>query len=192
MKYFGKGMDKTFVSSYACEQLSETPNERLMHYYYPGAYTGGGRDGILAMVRPERGAPWLGTFAFGRIAPKGVSGMFAMPNPQQLCVVAKGEGYIVSANAPTEWELVRAIPIIDVRPVRAAGLIIFADFTKLIAYGYEGFKWQTEQLSWDDLRITEVTDTYISGEFWDIRSESIASFAVDLATGSHRGGVKLI
>ncbi len=112
-----------------------------------------------------------------------------MPDPRLLCIVAKGEGYLVSASSPTSWDRVQVIPIIDVRPIRTHEIIVFADFTRLVAYGQAGIKWQTKRLSWDNLKITDVTDTSIKGEFWDIRSEEMAGFVVDLATGTHQGGI---
>lgn len=184
-------MDTTFPHTYECQKLTESAGlASLAHYYYPGASTKGGQDGILVEVRPDDGESWLGTFAFGHIVPKGVCGIFTMPDPQALCVVAKGEGYIVRANAPKSWEPVRVTPIIDVRPVRAQEIVVFAEFTRLVAYGHAGIKWETKRLSWDNLKITEVTNKLLNGEFWDIRSETIGSFAVDLATGAHRGGIE--
>jgi hypothetical protein len=183
-------MDATFHHLYECEELTEgLCSASSRHYYYPGASTTGGRDGIFVEVRPEHSPSWLATFAFGEIAPKGTSGIFTTPDPQRLCVVAKGSGYFVFANDPTSWEPVRVIPIIDVRPIRAHEIIVFAEFTRLVAYGPTGIKWSTKRLSWDNLKITEVTDTFIKGEFWDIRSEEIAEFVVDLATGTHEGEI---
>jgi hypothetical protein len=181
---------KSFPHLYECEPLSETQTTALPHYYFPGGSTQGGRDGILVEVRPERGLPWLGTFAFGEVTPKGISGIFTTPDPERLCVVSRGEGYIVSAATPTAWESVDATPIIDVRLIHAQGIIVFANFTELVAYGSTGLKWRTKRLTWDSLKITEATDTFIKGEFWDIRSEATASFIVDLATGRHQGGIK--
>jgi hypothetical protein len=149
----------------------------------------GGRDGILVEICPERGKPWLATFAYGDIAPNGTSGVFSTPDPRRLCVVARGAGYLVSATDPTLWEPVRATPIIDVRPVRAREMIVFAEYTQLVAYGCAGIEWKTKRLSWDNLTITEVNDLHIKGEFWDIRNEEQATFVVDLATGAHEGGV---
>jgi hypothetical protein len=44
-------------------------------------------------------------------------------------------------------------------------------------------------LTWDSLKITEVTNAFIKGEFWDIRSNAMAHLVVDLATGTHEGGI---
>lgn len=185
-------IDSTFAHSYECERLTETPRATQPHYYYPGASPRGGGDGILIEVRPQNGQMWLGTFAFGRLTAQAVSGLFTTPDPERFCVVSKGEGCIVSAANPTEWEAVRATPIIDVRSVRAQGIIVFANFTELVAYGPAGIKWRTKRLTWDSLKIIEVTDTSIKGEFWDMRSETIANFVVDLETGTHQGGIKEI
>jgi hypothetical protein len=180
--------DTTFPQSYECEKLPEIPGTTtLVHYYYPGVTAHGGRDGVLVEVRPGGGQPWLGTFAFGYLT--GVSGIFATPDPHRLCVVSAGDGYLVSVNEPTAWEMIKAIPIIDVRPVRARDIIVFANFTELVAYGKSGIKWRTERLTWDGMKITEVTDSFIKAEYWDVRSEAMASFVVDLATGRQEGGV---
>jgi hypothetical protein len=183
-------LDMTFEHSYSCRLLTETPAVAPPHYYYPGASTAGGPDGLLLEVTSERGGLWIGTFAFGRITPRGVSGIFATPQPERLCVVAQGAGYIVRANDPQAWEAVPVIPIIDVRILPTRDLIVFASFIDLMAYGPAGMKWRTARLSWDGLKITEVTDTEIKGEFYDIRSEAISSFAVDVETGTHEGGIE--
>jgi hypothetical protein len=182
-------MDTTFAHSYECEKLTELPPPASPHFYYPGASTRGGHDGIIAKIRAEDGKEWLGTFAFGKMAPKAPSGIFATPDAGRLCVVAKGAGYLVSACSPMTWEAVQATPILDVRPIRAQGIIVFATFTDLVAYGSTGIKWRTRQLSWDNLKITAVTDTFIEGEFEDFHTEATAVFTVDLATGAHHGGI---
>lgn len=190
MPHIDDTMHATFAHAYVCERLTETPQTAQEHFFYPGASTKGGRDGILVEVRPECGRTWFGTFAFGQVTPKGISGIFTTPNPERLCVVSQGAGYFVSATKPTEWEAIRATPIIDVRPIRAQGIIVFANFTELVAYGPTGMKWRTKRLTWDSLKITEVTDAFIKGEFWDIQSEATANFVVDLASGTHQGGIK--
>lgn len=72
----------------------------------------------------------------------------------------------------------------------AQGIIVFADYTTLVACGQAGMKWKTKRLTWDNLRITEVSDAVIAGQFWDTCSEATASFCVDLETGQHQGGIK--
>jgi hypothetical protein len=71
----------------------------------------------------------------------------------------------VSAATPTAWESVDATPIIDVRLTHPQGIIVFANFTELVACGSTGLKWRTKRLTWDSLKITEATDKFIKGEF---------------------------
>ena len=85
--------------------------------------------------------------------------------------------------------LSRAAPVIDVRSSKSHEIIVFAEFTRLVAYGPAGIKWETGRLSWEDLAITEVSQDYIKGEFWDIRTERTAEFAVKiLSDRKARGG----
>src|SRR5262245_44560434 len=73
-------------------------------------------------------------------------------------------------------------------PAHAAhDIIVFADFTNLVAYGKTGLKWRTKRVMWDDDRFTEVTRNLMKGEFWELVSERTATFVVDLATGAHAG-----
>ena len=184
-------MDRTFRHRYETEELTEGPGFPVSHhYYYPGALTSGGRDGVLVRICPDEGPPWLATFAFGEFAPESPLGIFTTPDPHRLCVVAKGPAYFVSANDPTSWEEVCVTPVLDIRPIRNSEIMVFADFTQLVAYGATGMKWKTKRLSWDGLKIGEVTDTSIKGEYWDFRSDRVETFVVDLATGTNRGGVE--
>jgi|WetSurMetagenome_2_1015567.scaffolds.fasta_scaffold145324_2 hypothetical protein len=179
-------MDTTFPRLYQCRKLTELPNSSIPRFYYPGASEQGGGDGILLEVSPEQGRPWLGIFAFGRISPRGVTGIFTTPDPHRLCVVMQGDGYLVSANNPTSWEDVREWPILDVRPVKSQQLLIFADDFGLTAYGETGIRWRTEDLVVDELVITEVTDTHIRGRGWIPEGEPGSyCFSVDLKTGEH-------
>jgi hypothetical protein len=129
-------------------------------------------------------------FAFGKIGQASVSRVLSMPDPEKLCVVARGAGYVVTAATPLAWEAVRAIPIIDVRAIPRADLVVFANYTEMLAYGKDGVRWRTKRLAWDGLKIVAVGDRTLVGEYWDIREESVQRFEVDLASGSARGGVE--
>ncbi|RKH05445.1 hypothetical protein D7V97_23925 [Corallococcus sp. CA053C] len=83
-----------------------------------------------------------------------------------------------------------AVPITEVRALPSAGIVVFANFTELVAYGAEGLRWRTKRLAWDGLKIVEVTERSLIGEYWDIRDEAMQRFEVDLATGAQRGGVE--
>ncbi|NPD26989.1 MULTISPECIES: hypothetical protein [Corallococcus] len=103
--------------------------------------------------------------------------------------MSRGAGYLVTVRDPSTWEPVQVAPVTDVRAVPAAGVVVFADFTEMVAYGAEGLRWRTKRLSWDGLKIVQVTERSIIGEYWDMRTEATQTFEVDLATGAQKGGV---
>ncbi len=179
-------MDTTFPHNYEIEELTEYPNTSLPRYY-PGGSQGSGHDGLILRVRPASGAAWWGTF--GLVGKGFVSGVFTTPDPNRFCIVASGDGFLVSAEDPTWWEEVRAIPVRGVWPVKAHGLLVFADFTELCAYGENGLKWRTKRLVLDGLKITEITEHAIRGEGDGIPPSETVEFCVDLLTGEHQGGL---
>jgi hypothetical protein len=182
--------DFTFPREYECQILEELPgSDGPAHQYFRAGSTFGGQDGVLVQVTPKV-SPWLGTFAFGKYGNSAVSRLVSMPDPTRLCVVAKGEGYIVSAASPKVWESVCLSPVIDIRSLRDAGLVIFADFTQLAAYGREGLRWRTKRLTWSNMKLIEVTSEKIIGQYEDLGADEPRTFEVDVATGSHTGGVE--
>ena len=56
----------------------------------------------------------------------------------------------------------------DVRSVKFQNILVFADYTELVAYGETGIKWRTERMAYDSFKIIEVTDRSLKGEFWNI------------------------
>jgi hypothetical protein len=141
-------------------------------------------------VQPEAARSWIGIFAFGKFGKTGVTRIVSMPDLERLCVVARGAGYVVTAAQPESWEPVQAIPVIDVRTIPGAGLVVFANHTEIMAYDRNGVKWRTKRLAWDGLKIVAVSDQRLFGEYEDVRQEAVQRFEVDLATGEARGGVE--
>ncbi|XXF77087.1 hypothetical protein P2318_29140 [Myxococcaceae bacterium GXIMD 01537] len=179
-----------FGRSYHCELLDEFPGTAsALRHFFPENMAGG-QDGLLVRVIPEGGEPWDGLFAFGKLTSAGISRLLSLPDPEKLCVISRGAGYVVMARAPRTWEPIGVMPIIDARPVPSAGVVVFTNFTEMVAYGAEGIRWRTKRLAWDGLRVVEVTDRSIIGEYWDLREETTQRFEVDLATGAQRGGVE--
>tara|TARA_R110002020_G_scaffold466285_2_gene688736 strand:- start:1825 stop:2379 length:555 start_codon:yes stop_codon:yes gene_type:complete len=182
-------IDKSLTHRYDFEILEE-PKSGYEIYYYPGASTLGGMDGVIVQINPEHGETWIGIFAFGNVSKNGALGVYTTPHSNKLCVVANGAGYIVSSDNPEKWEEIKSIPIIDARISKAQNLLIFADYTGLIAYNDNGVKWKTRRLAWDNLKIIELSDDYIKGEYFDIRSDRDEFFEVNLVSGISKGGVE--
>jgi hypothetical protein len=179
--------DLSFPHRFACEVLHDLPEGP--RHFFPGSQAAG-QDGVVVRVVPETADAWVGMFAFGKLGKDGISRVLTMPDPEKLCVVARGAGYVVSASKPETWEAVRAIPIVDVRAVPSAGVVVFANYTEMLAYGEGGVKWRTKRLAWDGLKIVSVGDRILVGEYLDIRDDELRRFEVDLVTGEARGGVE--
>jgi hypothetical protein len=180
-----------FSAGFEFERLGELPASPVKRLFYPGATSIGGRDGLNVHVIPHQGEEWVGTFAAGGYGPKTVSEVCSTPNPTKLCVIAEGQGYIVDVEHPDSCDSVTIFPVLAVRSSAKHRLLIFANHTELLAVGAEGIAWRTARLSWDSLKLTSMNDDELCGVFWDIRSESEQSFAVNLANGTHTGGANV-
>ncbi len=178
-----------FPHRYEVEPEPELPSKpgEIKQIYYPGAAEKGGRGGIAVKIMPFEGPIWIGTFASGNY-PKTLSGIFSCPDERSICVVSSGQAYIVRTDAPQSWEEVRPFPVRGVHPILEANLLVFEDFTRLTAYGTGGVVWATPDLSWDGLKITEVTGDQIKGLAWDASQEQEVEFLVEVRTGRHTGG----
>ena len=179
--------DSTFAHEYGCKLLEELPSNQTPHYYPGGGQ--GGRDGILVMVSPRARAPWLGLFAFGYASPKSKTGLYSWPAPDRLCVVSSGAGFLVNVNEPAEYVSLEVEPILEVLPIEAQEIVVFANYTELIAYGSTGLQWKSKRISWDGFRITTTNSNFIEGQVWNPRVEADTYFRVALADGNTEGGV---
>jgi len=140
---------------------------------------------LCVAITPEIGSAWTGSFEDG---PGGCSGLFATPSPDTVCVVSKGQGFMVNVNQPERWETVRSIPIKSVLSIPQYSVLIFVDYTRLSAYGEKGLLWVTTDLSWDGLQITSVDGNKVQGTGWDAPQDSEVVFVVDIKDGSSTGG----
>lgn len=140
---------------------------------------------VVFEVKPEGGEHWIGKFWGGA---EGLDGVFATPNADALCVVVRGQGYWVPVHEPTAFDDVRSIPIKRVLPIHNPAVLIFVNYTRLSAYGPQGFMWITEDLSWDGLEILDVTADTVRGTAWDSPAGRDTPFSVDIATGKAEGG----
>jgi hypothetical protein len=162
------------------------PIEKL--YHFPMELEEGDRAGTYVRVVPQHGPAWSGFFALGFDSEQVVSAICACPDPDSVCVVAGGYAYVVNVTGPKRWFQVEQRPVVDLRVVPAAELILFAGFTSITAVGNTGIAWQTERLSWEGVRITSVDEVKLHGFGWDVLSDKEVAFEVDLESGKHQGG----
>jgi hypothetical protein len=181
-------IDLSTPRSYEVEQLSELPGTDKLAVpliFFPPPKHRQEHDGLWLKVKPASGPGWVGVFAFGMQSSCTFSRVVSSPDPNRVCVIAKGSAYIVKADEPEVWEQIPIIPVMDVRLSFDGSLLVFSDFTTLAAYGTTGLAWRSPRLCWDGLKIVKVTRETIKGTGYDptnsITHES--RFVVDAKTG---------
>jgi hypothetical protein len=184
--------DFTFPRNYEVRILDAAPPvhpvEKLHHY--PVELEECDRSGAYVRVTPQSGPAWAGFFALGFDSDQVVSQLCSTPDPEHFCVVVGGYAYIVKASDPAQWLRVEQQPVVDLRVLSQHGLLLFAGFTSITAFGGSGIAWTTQRLTWEGLTITAIDDDKLLGLGWNALADKEVPFAVDLKTGKHTGGAK--
>ena len=181
--------DLTLPHSYQVEEIGDFPgagNFKHPIFFYPPSKDGREGSGLWVKFSVRDGKTWIGVFAFDYPSPPAFCRVVSSSDPNRVCVISNGAGYLVRTDKPEVWEKIPLIPILGVRPVPAHGMLIFSDLTRLAAYNSNGLIWRSPQVCWDGLRIVEVTNQRIQGLGYDPTNSTSHErpFAVDLKTGA--------
>lgn len=155
------------------------------HFVYPRDAEEVERGALEVLVRPEaNGAqPFLATCALGFRDPAAPSGLWSAPNPEEICAVSGGYAYVIDTTAPERFTMIPYRPVLEVRAVVPAGLLLFIGHHSILAWGCDGQAWQTTKLSDEGVAITEISDGVVHGRGWELISDRETPFAIDLRTG---------
>lgn len=181
-------IDKSFSASYQIEVLSSLAEEHEVVYFPKKRWLDNRMNDLLIRVTSERRAPWTGSFKPGYDADSAISKILTWPHPDRLCVISSGTGLSLAAGNPEDYVEIDCFPITHAHPVVPRSLVIFSDFTNLVAYDANSIVWITERLSWDGIEIESVSADSIAGYGWHGAEQRKAPFRVDLRDGSHEGG----
>jgi hypothetical protein len=154
----------------------------------PGEEQALARGAFRLLVLPSAGGIFLATCALGFTDPAMPTGLFSCPNPDEMCAVAGGYAYVVDTTHPKQCTHISLKPVVEVRVLMPQRLLLFVGFHSLVAWGEHGLAWQTEKLSWEGLRITEIDGDTLRGFGWNLMTDKEVEFTVDLLTGKHQGG----
>jgi hypothetical protein len=146
------------------------------------------RGALLVQVQPAVGGAFLATCALGFTDPKMPSGVWACPNPREMCAGAGGYAYVIDTEAPERATLIGLKPVTQVLEMEAHGLLVFVGINSMVGWGVDGLAWETARLSWEGIRIGGVEGDALRGFGWDMNADADAEFSVDLRTGMHTGG----
>lgn len=179
-------VDREFPHSYEIEDVPELPGSggsQIPRLYFPRPITRPEHDGAYLKVIPATGRSWVGVFGFGDASPAAISRVLSSPDPRRVCVISKGAGYIVSSDDPETWEALDLMPITNAYSVPEHRLLVFGDFSRLVAHDGNRLVWQSPRLCWDSLKITNISLNTIEGVGYDPTSPDESRFAVDVRTG---------
>jgi hypothetical protein len=182
-----------FPHAWRAEVLAEPPLiAPARQFTYPLQVAGEedalARGALLVQIHPAAGASFLATCALGFANPKMPVGVWACPNPREMCAVAGGYAYILDTAVPERSAHISLKPVVEVLVLSAQRLLVFAGFHAMVAWGADGLAWQTGRLSWEGLRVGGVEGDILRGFGWDMRTDREVEFSVDLRTGAHTGG----
>jgi hypothetical protein len=169
---------RPFPSRYELSLDSELPSGSggYRRYYYPGAATEGGMADLMVLVKPDSVDPWYGFFVGirsrgGRYA----EGIFTCPDPDALCVVVRGVGYLVNVTDPRSWTTVPVHPALAILPVIEKDLLLFNDFTRVVAVGAGGVAWIAQPGTITDNLVVD----RVAGDRLHVRGDNYAIGAVE-------------
>jgi len=146
------------------------------------------RGALQLMVRPASGGTFLATCALGFTDPAMPTGVFACPNPQEMCAIAGGYAYVIDTTQPERSTHVALKPVVEVRTLVAQDLLLFVGFHSIVAWGPRGLAWESARLSWEGVRITRIDGDVLHGMGWNLMTDQEVVFSLDLLTGEHQGG----
>jgi hypothetical protein len=180
-------LDQAFDANYtaSCITIVEVPSANL---YVPA------RPRLMVEFIPRRGRKQ--TVIFGEDGPTFLDALLTTPDVETACVVSGGAGYFIEPSDPRAWTIVECAPIRYAFAIRDERLLVFGDFTRLVAYERDPdaselrvrTRWTTPRLGWDKLEILDVTESEIRGRAWRAPDDQMIGFRVDVLSGSVEGG----
>jgi hypothetical protein len=172
-----------FPHSFEVQILKEIPSrEGELRYFPAGRHHD--RDGVLLRVTPEGAEPWNGLFA-ARPSGRYKTGVYSCPDPNGLCVVSNGAGYVLDVRDPDGYQELPISPVLEVLPGADVGLLLLANYTDVLAWDHSGRRWLAERVSSDGIRHLQVVGETLRGMAWSPAHDE-HPFVLDLATGDSR------
>jgi hypothetical protein len=144
-------------------------------------------DRPILGVTPEAGDPWVGVFYGGDYtAPASApSRLIAWPDGRSFCVLYRGAAVVVRADNPQDTYEIDTYPVTQMFVTPERGVVVFADFTNLTAYGGEGLLWSSRRLARDEVRVEGIEGDALT--VYGFFGSSSERFTVDLTTGQASG-----
>jgi hypothetical protein len=183
-------VDLRFPHAWQAEVLAARPLILpARHFVYPREAEEVERGALEVLVKPdgEGKQPLLATCALGFRDPAVPTGLWSTPAPEKICAVSGGYAYLIDTTAPERFTMIAYRPVLEVRPVIEAGLLLFVGNRTILAWGRDGQAWESEKLSDEGVTITGVENGVVRGMGWAMMTDKETAFALDLASGLRTG-----
>ena len=183
-------IDLRFPHAWQAEVLPSRPLILpARHFVYPREAEEVERGALEVLVKPdgESEQPFLATCALGFRDPAAPSGLWSTPAPEKICAVSGGYAYLIDTVVPERFTMIAYRPVLEVRPVIEAGLLLFVGNRTILAWGRDGQAWESEKLSDEGVTITGVENGVLRGTGWTMMTDRETAFAIDLTSGLRVG-----
>ena len=183
-------LDLRFPHAWQAEVLAARPLILpAWHFVYPREADEVERGALEVLVKPggDNEQPFLATCALGFRDPAVPTGLWSTPRPEEVCAVSGGYAYVIDTAAPERFTMIAYRPVLEVRPVIEAGLLLFVGNRTILAWGRDGQAWESEKLSDEGVTITGVENGVLHGLGWAVMTDKETAFALDLASGLQVG-----
>jgi hypothetical protein len=179
-------VDLSFAHGWQAEILAARPLILpSRHFVYPREAEEVERGALEVLVRPASDTqPFLATCALGFRDQAAPSGLWSSPKPEEICAVAGGYAYLIDTAAPGRFTMIPYRPVMQIVPVVAAGLLLFAGHRTILAWGRDGQAWESEILSDEGLAILGVENGVLRGTGWEMQTDKEIPFALDVRSGA--------
>ena len=180
----GPRLDLSFAHAWQAEILPVRPMILPpRHFVYPHEVEEVERGALEVMVRPACAEAFLATCAVGFRDPVAPTGVWAAPNPAELCAVSGGYAYVIDTGAPERFTFVSLRPVLLAWPAVDAGLLLLVGHRTIVAWGAAGEAWQSEKLSDEGITVTGIEGELLHGRGWNMMTDRETPFTLDLKTG---------
>ena len=127
--------------------------------------------------------PFLATCALGFRDPAVPTGLWSTPNPQEICAVSGGYAYLIDTAHPDRFTMLPFRPVLELRPLPEANLLLFIGHHAILAWGPAGQAWQSEKLSDEGVTVTSIESGVLHGLGWQMLTDKETPFTLDLGAG---------
>ncbi len=179
-------VDLSFQHGWHARILADTPNTLpSRQFIYPVQAEEVESGALEVLIRPIAGKalPFLATCALGFRDSAVPTGLWSCPRREEICLVSGGYAYVIDTNAPENFTMIPFRPVMEIRPLAALGLLLFISHHAILAWGADGQAWESEKLSDEGIKITDIAGGILYGMGWDMKSDRETPFALDLMTG---------